>query len=177
MKKQIFTALLSSALLSITSVSALAQETPIQVSKKQQQSSSSPSSGKNSLSDYGSIVIDWGFNFYKEPPQKMELSFLGSRSTNTYLYYNARLGQSHFTISGGTGLGFDRYQFKGKDKQYYTLVREKSSRNVVLEDVKGLFPDSKEILQSNLDLRYLDFLVEVRFNANRRYPKEGFFMA
>jgi hypothetical protein len=39
-----------------------------------------------------------------------------------------------------------------------------------------LSPNAK-ILQSEFNVRYLDIILEARFNANRKYPKEGFFVA
>lgn len=178
MKKLLFIVLLSSTLLSTTSIPAWAQEASTQVPKEQEQRTSSPRTGRSSLAlpTYGSIVIDWGFDFFSKSPQ-IDLSFWGSRFVNVYYYHNIRLGQSHFTISPGMGLGFDTYRFKEKDEKYYTLVRGKSSRKTILEDAKERFPDSKEVLQSDLDLRYLDFLIEARFNANHKYPKESFFVA
>ncbi|MEL6606999.1 MAG: outer membrane beta-barrel protein, partial [Bacteroidota bacterium] len=97
---------------------------------------------------------------------------------NLSAYYNIRLGKSHFTISPGIGIGFEGYQFKKQNKRYNTLVRcEDDSRHTEFEDVDTLLPYRKKILQSSLDVKYSDFLLEFRFNANSKYPKESFFVA
>lgn len=127
--------------------------------------------------NYGSLIIDWGFNFLRNCPKEMKARAFDARSLNLSVYYNIRLGKSHFTISPGLGMGFEGYQFEKRDQQYYTLVREDSSRYTKFEDANNLLLRSKKILRSSLDIKYSDFLLEFRFNANSKYPKESFFIA
>ena len=174
-------------LLGITTVHMWAQEAqnnaqgtpepapPKKQERKAQPSNLTPRSGE--LTNYGSLVIDGGFDFLRNCPQEMALNFLGSRFSNVYFYYNIRLGQSHFAISPGLGLGLEGYRFKAQNDQYTTLVRNEDSRYTEFKDARQLFPKSEETLQSNLDLSYLDFMLEVRFSANCKYPKESFFVA
>ncbi|MEM9416999.1 MAG: hypothetical protein AAF963_01450 [Bacteroidota bacterium] len=132
------------------------------------------------LPNYGSLVIDWGFSFLQDCPQAIDWYSLGSRFSNVAGYYNIRLGKSHFILSVGAGLEFDRYHFKQQEKtSYHTLVRkDEKDRHTAFQDARKLLPKSQEILQSTLDASYLDILiVELRFNANKKYPKEGFFAA
>lgn len=137
--------------------------------------------------NYGSLIIDWGFDFLQGAPKEMKHSFWGSRMASAYLYYNIRLGQSHFVISPGIGYSGERYQFSkhklSNDKEvYYTLVRDSKSkdaenRTTKLEDTENVLQDSTAQTYSALDIRYLDFALEFRFNTNQKYPKEGFFVA
>ncbi len=141
------------------------------------------------MPNYGTLMIDWGFDFLQGAPKTMETSFWGSRLNNICLYYNIRIMQSHFTVGLGAGLGREGYQFtehgkEEKDKDYYTLVRDgqvtakdDQSRKVKLVEAKKVLTDSNKTLSSAFDMTYLDFLLEARFNTNRRYPKEGFFIA
>ena len=183
MKKLIFTPLLV-----ITAVHTWAQEaqnnaqgTPEPTPPKKQEQKAQPSNLQPrsvELPNYGSLVIDWGFDVLRDCPQEMVLNFWGSRFSNVYFYYNIRLGQSHFAISPGIGMGFEGYQFKKQNEQYTALVRNEDSRHTECKDARKLFPKSEEILQSNLDLSYFDFfMLEVRFSANCKYPKESFFVA
>ncbi len=169
----------------ITSVNTWAQDTPNQAATPQkplkhgqQAHPHQPKPETNQLPNYSSLVIDWGFDWLRDRPQEMDLKLLGSRFSNIYLYYNIRLGQSHFAISPGIGVGFGRYQFKEKKaKHYYTLVRNQTSRHTAFEYANNIFPTSTAILQSRLNLRYLDFMLEGKFSANLKYPKESFFVA
>ncbi len=126
------------------------------------------------LPNYGSLVIDWGLNFLRDHPSTMHLNTWGSQSTNISLYYNIHLGQSHFTISPGIGIAYDRYQFKNGD---YVLVRDEASRYTALKEAKEIFPKSTEINWSAFNILYADAILEARFNVNSKYPKESFFVA
>ena len=117
--------------------------------------------------NYGSVVIDWGFNFLKDCPSEISAKSWGARFTTIGLYYNIRLGHSPFTISPGIGLSFEGYRLQ----KGYTLKR--NATDTVFKD-----NDSSSIVLSALDVRYLDFcMLEVRFNANNEWPKESFFVA
>lgn len=125
------------------------------------------------LSNYGSLVIDWGINFLQDHPYAMNVNYWGSRAASGSIYYNIRLGRSHFTISPGIGITFNRYQFDDKGN---TLVRDKESRNTILKKTEEQFPKS-EIAQSTWNMRYVNFMLQARFNANSKRPKEGLFVA
>lgn len=126
------------------------------------------------LPNYGSLVVGWGLDFLRGNPSKMDLNPLSSRFTNLCLLYNIRLGQSHFVISPGIGVAFDGYEFKNTSE---ILTRDEESRNTVFKKASELFPKSTKIVQSSLNKRYINIILEVRFNANNKYPKEGFFIA
>mmetsp|Transcript_9887 Transcript_9887/g.22834 ORF Transcript_9887/g.22834 Transcript_9887/m.22834 type:complete len:268 (+) Transcript_9887:2607-3410(+) len=120
--------------------------------------------------NYGSLMIDWGFNFLRSYPSEMRSTAWGARFVNIGLSYNIWLGHSHFTISPGTSLSFERFWLKNN----YTLKRDAKSRYTVFKEEKN----KKEIIASILDVRYLDILMlEIRFNANSKRPKESFFVA
>ena len=177
-------------LLMVPAVHTWAQEAPnnVQDTPKQAATPQAPSvhgqagypinwqSRTAALPNYGSLVIDYGFSFLRARPQEMALDFWGSRFSNVYFYYNIRLGQSLFAISPGIGIGAEGYGFKKKDNKYYTLVRDKD-RHTAFQVAEQLFSEKSEILQSSLDLRYVDFMLEVRLSAHRKYPKESFFVA
>jgi hypothetical protein len=117
--------------------------------------------------NYGSMVIDWGFNFLKNCPSEISEKSWGARIATIGLYYNIRLGHSHFTISPGIGLSFEGYRLQ----KGYTLKR--NATGTVFKD-----NNPSSIVLSALDVRYLDFcMLEVRFNANSKWPKESFFVA
>ena len=126
--------------------------------------------------NYGSLVIDWGLGSLRNSPSGMDTSFWKSRFTNVYFLYNIRLGSSRFTISPGIGIAFDGYQFEDGSG---TLVRDDTSdRNITFKRADSRFSEKAELVESSLDVRYLDFLIlEARFNANSKYPKESFFVA
>ena len=168
------------------------------VVKQQPKPKSKPKQRANLMKapNYGSLLIDWGFDFLQGGPEPMSHTFLGSRMGNVYLYYNIRIARSHFVISPGIGFSGERHQFrayqkdknppKGQDpqKEYYTLTRDANSQDQKVRDTK-LEPahtvlqlkDSKDVTASALDVSYLDFLLEARFHANEKYPKESFFVA
>src|SRR3569623_828115 len=62
------------------------------------------------LPNYGSLVIDWGFNFLSNSPNEMYAKNIGARFTNLGLYYIIRLGNSKFTLSPGMGISFEGYK-------------------------------------------------------------------
>ena len=123
--------------------------------------------------DYGSLLIDWGFNFLRDAPAEMALGFWGSRFADVCFYYNIRLGTSHFVISPGIGLAFEGYQFEKKN----TLVRSDGDRDTIVKEASELFPKNQKIHHSVLDARYVDLMLEARVNADSKYPKESFFAA
>ena len=128
-------------------------------------------------SNYASLIIDWGFNLLMDRPDNLDTNFLGSRGLNVHIYYNIRLGNSNFVISPGTGLGLEGYQFKKQEGKYYTLARNEKSRNTEIKNTEELLPKDVEVLQSRLNINYWDAMLEARFNLNRKYPKESFFIA
>ena len=124
------------------------------------------------LSNYGSLVIDWGLSALMSEPKVMKLSLWGSRTMNGYLYYNIPIKGPYFTFSPGIGIGAEGYQFQDK----YTLARSKT-RKAILKHAQALFADSPEIKQSNLAVNYAELVTELRFNADHRDPQGGFFVA
>ena len=117
--------------------------------------------------NYGSVIIDWGFDFLRGSPSGIDSGSWGARFANIGLHYNIRLGHSHFTISPGMGLSFEGYRLK----KGYTL--ESNATDTVFKKSS----DPSKILLSALDARYLDLFLEARFNANSKWPKESFFVA
>lgn len=177
MKKLIFTLLLSTSSLYVeaqraqdndTSTQAIAPPTKESVEYKYEDYASQPQSAAEKPSNYGSLVIDWGFDFLRNNPSEMDLKFWQSRFMNICLCYNIRLGYSHFTMSPGIGLGFERYQFAAQKP----LGRNAGNRTTEFQD------DNRKISSSGLDARYIDFLMlEARFSNNIQDPKESFFIA
>jgi len=118
--------------------------------------------------NYGSLVIDWGFDFLRDCPSEIDSKSWRARFANIGLYYNIPVGHSHFTISPGMGLSFEGYKLKGD----YTLERD-ATGTVFKQN-----SNPSEVVLSALDIRYVDFfMLEVRFNANSKWPKESFFVA
>ncbi|MEM7055393.1 MAG: outer membrane beta-barrel protein [Bacteroidota bacterium] len=123
-------------------------------------------------SNYGSLVVEWGFNALINAPKEMKLGHWGSRTIKGYLYYNIPIKESHFTFSPGIGIEAESYQFRDK----YTLARSKS-RKTFLKPARALFPNSPEIKQSSLAVKYTELVTELRFNANHGEPQYGLFIA
>lgn len=123
---------------------------------------------------YGSLIVDWGLNMLRNSPQEMKRAALDTRSFNLAGYYNIRLGGSHFTISPGIKMGSEEYKFE----RNYTLARDKNNRkHTEFKSANELLTDDAKILQSTLSTKYWSGLVEFRINADKQYPKEGFFIA
>ena len=177
MKKLIFTLLLS-----ITSVCVWAQEAqdhaqrtqetvpPTQEGQKKVHKGHPQKLKATSVTppNYGSVVIDWGFNFLKDCPSEIDSINRSARFSNISLHYNIRLGHSNFTITPGIGLSFEGYRLQGGH------VLECNATDTVLKQ----HSDPSKVILSALDVRYLDFcMLEVRFNANSKWPKESFFVA
>ena len=175
MKKLVFTLLLS-----ISSIHIWAQEAQDNEQSTQKTITSMPGTENDEHKDhsiqlaampvkppnYGSLVIDWGFNFLRDCPSEMKSKDWGARFASVGLCYNIRLGHSHFTISPGIGLRFEGYRLK----EGTTLESRKTT--VFKTDSSN----SKNTL-SALDIRYVDLVMEAKFNANSKYPKESFFVA
>jgi hypothetical protein len=120
------------------------------------------------LPNYGSLVIDSGLNFLIDCPAEINSKDWRARFSNISLYYNIHLGHSHFTISPGIGLSFEGYRLQ-KDH-----MLERNSTGTAFKKDSG----SSDNVLSALDVRYLDVcLLEMRFNANNKWPKESFFVA
>lgn len=126
------------------------------------------------LPNYGSLMIDVGSNFFITHPSNMALNYFGSRFFSGSIYYNIPLGNSHFVVSPGIGMSLNRYAFKNVNS---ILVRDKKSRNTVLEKGSTHFPQSSKITHVALNMRYMDLMLEAKFNANKQEPKRGFFVA
>ena len=125
------------------------------------------------LANYGSLVFDWGLNFFQDVPKEMKLSTWSSRTLNGYFYYNIPIKDSYFMVSPGIGLGSADYKFQDQ----YTLARTPSSRRTMLKLAKDVIPGSPEITSSSLTVNYAELVAELRFNANRQEPQAGFLIA
>lgn len=179
MKKLIFTLLLST-----TWIHAGAQEAQNDEQTTQKTTSSPSIQGERQyvpeenlnkekpvsekMPNYGSLVIDWGLNFLRSGPPTMYKESWGARFNDLCIYYNIRLGNSSFTLSPGIGLSFDRYKLK----EGYMPGSSNTNTDIVRTDI-----DHTTIISSALDVRYLDFALELRFNANKQHPKENLFIA
>lgn len=173
MKKLIFTLLLS-----VTSVYVWAQEAQGQERRVQKATTSADHFDQRGAmpakpSNYGSLVIDWGFNYLQDHPYAMNVNYWGSRLTSGSFYYDIQLGRSHFVISPGIGITFSKYQFKDENN---TLARDEKSRNTVLKKTNTRFPKT-EITRSVWDMHYVNFMLQARFNADSKHPKESLFAA
>jgi Outer membrane protein beta-barrel domain len=180
MKKSIFTLLLS-----ISSIYVWAQDNE----QSNQNTVTSISGAKNDEREehsdqletmpvqpynYGSVVIDWGWNVLEGHPAAMKSTLWGSRCAKAGFFYNIRLGHTPFVISPGIGISFHGYQFEDNDT---TLARDEENRRTTLEKASKRFPKSNKIDRSAFDMRYIDLMLEARFNANSKCPQESFFVA
>ncbi len=183
MKKLIFTLLFS-----IASIYVWAQETQDNEQSTQKKATSMPETQHDEHQghsdrlktmplkppNYGSLVIDWGFSSLRGNPAAMNLNYWGSRLASASFFYNIRLGHTPFVISPAISISFDGYQFKDEN---IVLARDETSRNTVLKKASALFPKSTSRVRSSFDMRCLYLMLEARFNANNKYPKESFFVA
>ena len=130
--------------------------------------------GAPQLSNYGSLMVDLGMSILPYHHPAMALNYLGARFSSGSIYYNIRLGGSHFTINPGVGLSANYYMSRDKDN---ILVRDQTSRNTTFAKAHERFPGSTKITRSALNMRYVDLMLDARFNANSKYPKTSFFAA
>lgn len=180
--------LISTFLLSLVSVCVLAKEenshkllnSPIKdnnfVPKTTQNTPEKPATLKKDqpahLPNNGSLVIDWGPIFLINNPEEIDFTYWRSYTTNVCMYYNIHLGRYPFVISPGIGLAFNRYQIHDNN----ITIRNEDDKPLPRK-TKTILPKADEMLQSVLKTRYLDFILEARWNVNEKYPKESFFIA
>jgi len=126
------------------------------------------------LPNYGSLMIDLGANFFRIYPPQMALNYWGSRLASGSVYYNIPVGNSPLSINPGIGVSFHSYTFKNREN---ILARDKKSRSTVLEKGSTYFSQSSKIVHSALHMRYVDFMLEAKFNANKHEPKTSFLVA
>jgi hypothetical protein len=183
MKKLIFTLLLS-----VSSIHIWAQEAQNNEQSTQKTTTSMPGTENDEHQDhsnrlttmpvkppnYGSLVVDWGLNFLEGHPAAMESTLWGSRCAKASLFYNIRLGRTPFVISPGIGISLDGYRFEDNNT---TLARDEKNRRTTLEEAKKRFPKNQEIGRSAFYMRSTDLMLEARFNADSKHPKESFFVA
>lgn len=142
---------------------------------EEQSESIDPNFQEDLFTNYASLVLDLGVDFLSNAPNTMKIDFLKIKWPNTSLYYNIPIHKSHFMISPGIKWGHNSYNFKDK----YTLTRtgKEANRPTAIQKAETLFTDSPTIQHSSLDISYTDFVTELRFNANRLEPQDGFFIA
>ena len=109
------------------------------------------------VSKYGSLHAGGGFNFFGNSGNE-NLDHRQSRFVNLQAIYNTPLWTPHLVL--GLGMGWESGRWT--------------------KEINSSSQGSKEekLLRDYVDLHYLDFLVvELRLNANAKYPKESLFGA
>jgi len=59
----------------------------------------------------GALVLEYGINYFDKNSPVMDTKPWGSPTLNLYYMYNARLGDSRFSVNIGVGVGSEKYTF------------------------------------------------------------------
>lgn len=129
------------------------------------------------LSSYNSFMIDVGGNFLQNCPDEFKAKSFYNHVLNGAVLHHIRIAKTPCTVGFGLGIGSERYAFSEKeDANYYMLSNSIQGKSSQFSTTKELIADSKSTY-AGLFLRYLDIIVEARFNSNLVYPKDGAFIA
>lgn len=149
--------LLTAVLLVITVLAGYSQDTDTSTTESKRE-------GRPDIP--GDLFIDFGFNLLSNAPSEMAINGWGSRTVNLYYQYSKMIGESHFGISPGLGVGVSKYAFQ-RD-----VTLEDGTNGITttaLSNILGL----NQVSRSQFDAVYLDVPLDFWFYANK-YDKRGF---
>lgn len=112
----------------------------------------------------GSLVIDFGSNFFQNAPDNMDLKVWGSRGVNIYYMHNISFAEGYFSFNPGLGVGFEKFSFKN-DITFNNPTGDDSLQVVELE--------YDEVKKSQLGGNYIDLPLELRFYTNNENQNRG----
>jgi len=121
----------------------------------------------------GTFAIDLGFNFPTEEKNFYTNAF-GSRTLNIYYYYDHQIGNSHFSLHPGIGLGLERYKFNNDRTLGYIAGPNSPFDTLSMIPVMDVVPFSNSIKKTGLITNYVDVPFEVRFSGNPEDPARSF---
>lgn len=125
--------------------------------------------------NYTTVIVDWGITLLQNAPRSMDLTFWRSRVFGGSLYYNIPIGKSHLMASFGVGVANADYLFKSEN--ILDRLGTGENRKTTIRSAKRLVTGSTEIQKTMFSINHIDFIGEIRFNANKEEPQDGFFIA
>lgn len=113
----------------------------------------------------GELMIDYGFNFWTEEPDRLPSHFWGSNSVG--LYYNLRVRfNDYISFHPGWGFTFEKYSFDD------VHTWQKDANGVVfLDSLNGV-----DVTKNKLVTNYMEIPVEFRIHPLGTVAGEGWFI-
>lgn len=121
----------------------------------------------------GSIVIDYGLNYFWENSHEMRTNPWKSATFNIYYTYPVRLGESRFSFNPGIGVGNEKFGFED-DVSFLD-----SSNITVLKPVLDLprFENAGSVKLTQFVTNYIDFPMEFRVHTRKNDHKRSWYLA
>jgi hypothetical protein len=114
----------------------------------------------------GTFVVEFGLNQPFDRPDKFQVGFWGSRTTNLYYQYDLRILKSKVSFIPGIGVSLERYKFKNN----YVLGYDNNG-------VLSMIPPTEygqDVRKSQLITNYLEIPLELRYSTNPEDPTRSF---
>lgn len=132
----------------------------------------------------GTFMVEYGFNWFTQPPQDAKKGFWGSRTLNLYYQYDKQFGSSKWSIHSGLGVGLERYKLLGYTQKYSndtikvstpTLTLTASGNTRFISSGAVLYGDTTRAAKKSMFItNYLDVPIEFRFTTNPNDPAKSF---
>lgn len=104
----------------------------------------------------GIIMVDFGFNFYKEAPSELEINWFKSKSFGMYYMKSFRMGKK-LTFDPAIGINFEKYGFSNNSSIGYQDNGDGPELSII--DLSGV----DELKKSQLAMNYLDIPLQLRY--------------
>ena len=123
----------------------------------------------------GSIVFEYGLNYFTGNDNVMRTNPWHSATYNLYYFYPFKLGESRYSFNPGFGIGTEKFGFEEK------ISFQDSSSVTVMRNITDL-PRFDSLIVSNINksqimANYFDIPFEFRFHARKNDHKNSFYIA
>lgn len=120
----------------------------------------------------GDLMIEFGFNWILDQPERVGFNTMGSRTFNAYYLYEKNLGESAFSFHPGIGIGTEKYKFVDNLTLGYVSdsLGEREVHFIPLDSIYGRGTDYKK---SQINPIYVDVPIEIRWRSRKYDPKRS----
>jgi len=113
----------------------------------------------------GDIMVDIGFNSFRNHPDFMNIKWFSSRSLSVYYQYTKKISD-RFTFNPAIGVSSEKYSF---ENNLNFMLND--DRTVSFDTISGVF-----LRKNKLVVNYIELPLEIRFFPTKTIDGEGFFI-
>lgn len=123
----------------------------------------------------GELGFDLGLTIAPDFPDSMKLKLIHNIYISPFYKFETFIPNTNFSVVTGLSLGLEKYRFKDP----VTITRSLDDNGKFTNQIVRLdtILSNAAIKGSKLAVNYLEIPVEIRYRANKKYPKSSFFVS